>query len=428
MNYWFYIDPFVHIAIKNESVLLFNTLNGKCLKVLNNQEIAAKMKELTSYSNSYVIKISEKERDSSIFKEFFNGIRNHFMGGLLNEDWYSGKPVQIIPEMKIMESFFSPNSLSRNRTGTDILKKLIEISFYLNSDPSQKDRYEYYRQFLYPASIIDSIAELDLNNIKDLLTEAKNSNLLRLNILGADIFRYSHINELIQLINDIKIEKNLYLKYSLLPDYNEEFFKRINDTMNRIGEKKEFYKFNLFFTRDDLFSSKNIFSFFYNLGITTKFCFIIKDEEDFIKVEKFIEKNEVSEYEFFPYFNGENIEFFKHNIFLDENEVLGSKPSLSEILKRKRINEIKFGKLIVLSNGAVYADLNKIKLGTLGSESLKNLIYKEITDGNSWRETRSKLEPCKDCLYELICPSPSFYENALNRNNICHIITSDKEG
>jgi hypothetical protein len=38
-SYWFYIDPYVHISVKNTIALLYNTLSGKILEVKNTPSV-----------------------------------------------------------------------------------------------------------------------------------------------------------------------------------------------------------------------------------------------------------------------------------------------------------------------------------------------------------------------------------------------------
>ncbi len=47
--------------------------------------------------------------------------------------------------------------------------------------------------------------------------------------------------------------------------------------------------------------------------------------------------------------------------------------------------------------------------------------YKEMYRGKSWRRIRKKVEPCKKCTFEALCPPLSNYEYALGANNLCHI-------
>ena len=54
-------------------------------------------------------------------------------------------------------------------------------------------------------------------------------------------------------------------------------------------------------------------------------------------------------------------------------------------------------------------------------DDYKKLIYNELRHGNSWRRTRDKQAICKECIYKYLCPSPSNYEIAIQKPNLCNL-------
>ena len=48
------------------------------------------------------------------------------------------------------------------------------------------------------------------------------------------------------------------------------------------------------------------------------------------------------------------------------------------------------------------------------------IISKEIAEGQSWLRIRNQF-PCNACNYQWLCPSPSDYETAIGRPNLCHV-------
>ena len=53
--------------------------------------------------------------------------------------------------------------------------------------------------------------------------------------------------------------------------------------------------------------------------------------------------------------------------------------------------------------------------------SIHEIVYNEIEKGKSWLRIRNQF-PCDNCVYQWICPSPSNYEIAIGRSNLCHVI------
>ena len=69
-NYWFYFEPYVHISIKNNNVLLFNTLNRKILEYKNKQKITGLVKTITSPENLLVIEAGQKDLADNEISQF----------------------------------------------------------------------------------------------------------------------------------------------------------------------------------------------------------------------------------------------------------------------------------------------------------------------------------------------------------------------
>lgn len=79
------------------------------------------------------------------------------------------------------------------------------------------------------------------------------------------------------------------------------------------------------------------------------------------------------------------------------------------------------GKLTIYPSGEVYANVNCSVLGNIQDSSLKELLYKEITEGNAWLRIRGNEKPCNQCVNRDLCPSISNYELVIGKNNLCNI-------
>ena len=56
---WFYIEPYVHISIKNNKALLYNTFNGKSVSIDEDEELLNLVKLIDLQENLRVIEISK---------------------------------------------------------------------------------------------------------------------------------------------------------------------------------------------------------------------------------------------------------------------------------------------------------------------------------------------------------------------------------
>lgn len=114
-----------------------------------------------------------------------------------------------------------------------------------------------------------------------------------------------------------------------------------------------------------------------------------------------------------------NYAFFNHHVFLNESDLNEIKLSKAEIFAHQALNTNDFGKLTIMPDGKVYANPHFPVLGTI-EDDIRELVYKELVNGTSWRRIRD-MKPCCDCVYQWLCPSPSDYELAIGKPNLCHI-------
>jgi pseudo-rSAM protein len=73
-----------------------------------------------------------------------------------------------------------------------------------------------------------------------------------------------------------------------------------------------------------------------------------------------------------------------------------------------------------MPNGDTYANINYPSLGNIATHSIHEMLYKEMNEGKSWFRIRDQA-PCNNCVYQWLCPSPSNYEMAIGRPNLCHV-------
>jgi len=93
---------------------------------------------------------------------------------------------------------------------------------------------------------------------------------------------------------------------------------------------------------------------------------------------------------------------------------------MKDIFRKHIINKDNFGKLFILSNGDIYANILHKKLGNIKTDSIYQIVKKEIEIGESWLRIRNQ-KPCCDCLYQYICPSPSDLDLMIGQLNLCTV-------
>jgi pseudo-rSAM protein len=94
--------------------------------------------------------------------------------------------------------------------------------------------------------------------------------------------------------------------------------------------------------------------------------------------------------------------------------------AIKDFFTRQAMNIYDFGKINILPNGDAYANLNHPTLGNIYTESIYEIVHKEVEEGTSWFRIRNQV-PCNGCVYQWLCPPPSNYEIAIGRPNLCHV-------
>jgi pseudo-rSAM protein len=234
------------------------------------------------------------------------------------------------------------------------------------------------------------------------------------NIIGGNIFEYNAIEKLIQILNESGKFINYYINYrnvNLSPSDMKFCLMREDKTTVKVLID--------FPIKEPIFSS--VYNFLNKFDINKEYEFVITDKIQFDNINDLTAKIDLSNFTFRPFFNRKNINFFKKYVFLTKSDILSEKPSLDDIFCRMNINKFFYGKLFVLPNGDVHSNINSQNIGSIHTHSLSGLVLMEKMDGSSWKAIRSKIEPCRYCLYENICPPISNYEYVLGRYNLCNI-------
>lgn len=418
-SYWFYLEPFVHISLKHEGLLVYNPLNGKIIELKDVPGVTRLLKRLQSKKNLWVVKLFEEDLKKNEIAQFVEKVKEFFMGDLLDTSWRKGKPVQMVPEIKIMrkinkyDSFFS---------GNEIKDYLSNISFYINNYQRQETGIfkNAYKQFLWPMAVGDGIQELPLEKMAAFIEEAQNPALRRVDIVGGNIFNYSNFANLLGYLNPLPMVKAYYVYYRDMVSLRPDALKMI--VQHPGGKKIQPSELNIavdFPLQHEVF--RTVVKLLEQVGMQARFLFAVEKDDDIESVDQMVTQYKLRFFSFCPYFNGDNRDFFAKAVYITREELLESKPSQEDIFRRKVMNSYHFGKLIVLNNGDIYANVNAPKLGKLGVDSLYDVVYKEMSEGKTWVRSRSKVMPCKQCVFEYLCPPLSGYEYALGQNNLCDI-------
>jgi len=421
-----YIEPYVHVNIKNNDILLYNTLDGQQLVYENSPAIAALLRRMMSPQNLNAIIEENTIQEDENLHEFLETGRNKQL-----IDWYCyskedsshKKPVSMPALLNFHRDREKMARDPERDRGQDIINYLHKLDIYINcyrynqyNSPLFK---EGYKQFLFPYSL-EEYNELKLAGIQRLLEQVKEIGLCRITVLGGNIFQYKELEDLVDFLAQLPLKKELGVFYKDITADNLERvdWETLKDISLKIFVEPQFEK-NQLVDCIELLKEFNILS---NVQFT------IRSEADANGLDEAIDLLDPGQLSVKPFYNGKNYNFFKENIFIEKPDLSDPVVSKKEIYARSVMNPNAFGHITVLSSGVVYSNINEEPIGTIDM-NVKQLLLNELTEGRGWFRLRKDLVPCGSCIYQQICPPISNYEYALSRDNLCWIQhdTGDKD-
>lgn len=376
-NYWFKIEPYVHISIVNSNVLLYNTFDGSFIES-KDIEIVKLLKETLLKENCGVVLLTAERYNLDNIRKFIMELRAKYMGDIIDIELSKSKPVQIMPFTSLVntQELFKKQNFP---TGKKILEYLSEISIYVD----------------YNTNI------MDLNSFLKSLP-----NISTVNIIGnlKDVANYK---ELLLVLDQFPSLKKITCNYSNVISLQPEFVNNFSYSI-LINYPIDISKWN--------YSRRLLL----NQSIPFECIFEVTSMDNYSQINKFIEEFGIEKHQLKPVYTGDNIDFFKKNVFLTKDDILSTPLSISDFFINQSMNIFDFGKIAIMSNGDIYANVNYPILGNIHTHSIYEIISKELEEGRSWLRIRNQA-PCNTCLYQWFCPSPSNYEIAIGRPNLCHV-------
>jgi len=151
-----------------------------------------------------------------------------------------------------------------------------------------------------------------------------------------------------------------------------------------------------------------------------KYHFFITGIKDYEYAEELISRHKLIHYGVHPVYTQKNLDFFEECVYVNREEIFQTKHSFRQIFARQKLNTRFFGSLTIFPDGGVFANVNNPALGNIETNSILDIIDKEMFENTAWRKIRDGA-PCDCCLYQYLCPSPSNYELVINKPDLCHI-------
>ena len=405
-DYWFLLKSHTYVAFQKEEILLYNTQNGNYITITN-KDIISLVEEVYVPENLGVVHLKGELIRHEEFREIIMRLISLQIGELIDKESLQKKPIVLIPLLhlqKDVERLKGKKEISAF-IGKNTLSYLLELNIYINNTCLNKCTYchSYNKQFTCCTSS-NVEKELPIQGIESLLKQIRHSGICRINILGGNIYQYAQLKKMVTMLESYKELLHVYIHY-------KNYVK--NEHIHLLK-----HELIITFPIDETVFQKALCCL--KEKEDTTWNFVVENEAQYSDCEEIVTKYEIKDYFIFPHFTGSNLDFFRENIYVEEEDILGKTVQMREIFRNQKLNSNNFGKLHVFPDGTIKANVNSTVLGNIKTDSILNIIYKEMLENTSWRKVRDQ-EPCDRCVCQYLCPPLSNYELTIGKTNLCHM-------
>lgn len=408
MKYLFYLESYTFLLCGNCRTVVYNTLNGAYLICPECLVVQSIIEEWKDTMNGYGTLLDEQMLKDDTLKHFIEDIRESFSGDCVEYDNEQTKPYLFQPTLFLNTDIRVREDKKKTSLGNHIIENLHEVNFYLPSvcKLDCSDCTFYYHQMNHCTINHEGVMKID--DYHGLLYQLQICGVQRVNLLaGGNPLLNSYICNLSLDFTESAFKKHLYLEYNFLNDEYIEFAQQTNSILE-VSVHPEDLNNQL---------TDNIRKYHYDI---VRWNLIVSAETDMEQLDN-LDLPEGVSIKVRPFYTGSNYAFFRDFVFSNLEDILAVPIDRKTIFRHKVLNDNFFGKLTVFPSGEVFANVNCPALGNIQESSLKELVYKELTEQDVWLRVRSKETPCKQCINKDLCPSISNYELVIGKNNLCNI-------
>lgn len=403
----------MHAVQKGEDVLFYNSFSGQVMRFRSKGEIAGLVKRLLVRNSLRVNRFTERELRDPEFRQFLDRLRENFMADWIPCSASEGRPVQMYPRVKVMKDERFQRQGGRRRVEDRAAAYLTSLYVYLNDECGQNCRMcgEAFRQFPCCTARRGGTWQADPDDLAAFIEPVRRNEGFMLHLLGGDIFRYAGFSHLCKNLAGLERSIVYYLHYLNATARLAELRKWLaaGSTLRLLVD---------FPVAGDAFRETLE-------ALGTEDCvnwdFVVRSERDYQEAEQWLLLFPGLHHRIRPFFENANGEFFRKNVFVREEDIAGARPRMKDIYARAVMNPLLFGELTIHPGGGVAATAHTAPLGLLGRDDVRTVIASEMKQNTAWRRIRGHVSPCRDCVFEQLCPPLSGYESAMGRFNLCQI-------
>lgn len=398
-QYWLALYPHVFIFTQKKRVLLYNSYTGS-FTYCSSSKITD---ELNNPDNNYVIPIYPRHLRNKVINTLIKRLEHAEIGKLVIATKENKRPLSVFPRLVIDNFGYNPDERSYKS-----FSELTEFTLFITGNCSKEcpNCDIFFKQQLWCHK---NDYEIPSDKLMKFLSFLPLSGILRINILGGDIFSYAKLGLLTTYLNQFNIVKNYFVNILHLLDNI--------DKLELLFYQKNYLKVLISPPYDKFLFTKVIESRIINRMPIT-FIITVSSVEEYEYAVDITGKQGIDA-KIIPIYTGVNIDFFEDYVFMDIHDIQNNVVSMREIFAHKYINTNYFGKLILFSSGEIYSNINDAPVGTM-DDSIYKIVNSQYRKDSSWRKIRNN-QVCSECIYQWLCPSPSNYNFILNRFDLCNI-------
>ena len=404
-EYWLTLQPDTFLWVKGNKGLVYNSRNYQMFHFENNAILGKLIDELLRLESLYTVIINDQDLFNETTKNWVNDLQRIGSATLIENNESNERPVSLKPELRVQDTIASYKSDHAQNIGGRIMTNLHQLVFHINGSCYGNSLYS--KQIIYPQP---ESTEMKLEDIRSFITSFGDMSFFLPHIvLVGCLWQYSSYNDLLAFLYSLKTNVTVYCtEYDFLKYWDVQKASPYDNVILRV------------LISDYSVDHSKLFSEM-QTDHSFSYGFIVTSENDYECADQLIERYGLSEKSrIYPLYTTDNLAFLKENLYMNEELFENIDLSKREIFAHQVINTNFFGTLTVFPDGNVFAGNTEMPIADI-KESLYTIVYREMTEGNSWFQTRTQ-EPCKNCIYQLLCPSPSAYEQIIGVPNLCHII------
>lgn len=409
MKYWFYLEPYTFLFRNENKAVIYNTLNGAYVICPQHPVIDGILNNWEDATKGYGVFLDEAVlKGEEIINEFVFDVRETFSGDCIEYDEGRGTPYLFKPTLFLNSDIRTKEEKEKTSLGEYVLQNLDEVTLHLPSTCSKQcvKCSVYHRQMNHCTLFSEEDSHpVDYERILYLFQLV---GIQRVNFsAGGNPIANANIIHYLDMFSDSRFKKHLWLDYTF---FNDRYLELATITRSILDIFVHPSNWNEQLVKD------------MKVGNDKQICWhlIVSNEAEMESLEA-LNIPEIVCFHIHPFYTGENLDFFREYVFIDMEDILAEPVNRKSIFRRQVLNDNFFGKLTLFPSGEVYSNVNFPSLGNIQNMSLKELVYKELTEGYSWLKVRGNETPCSQCINKHLCPPISNYELVIGRNNLCKV-------